>query len=61
MRFSVMLVAEPYDIKRAAVVRVVALWLVAAFRHRADRPRDHAAIAHGIAKRYMGGATFWRL
>ena len=61
MRFFVMLVAKPHNIERAAVVRVVALWFAAALRHSADGPGDHAAIADGIAKRYMGGATFWRL
>ena len=61
MRLFVVLVAEPHHIKGAAVVRVVALWFAAALRHSADGPGYHAAIADGIAKRYMGGATFWRL
>ena len=61
MRFFVMLVAKPHNIERTAVVRVMPLGFAAAIRDGAHGPWDHAAIAHGIAKRYMGGATFWRL
>ena len=48
MSLFVVLDAEPHYIKRAAVVRVVALRLSTALRHCADRPRDKPAVAHGV-------------